>query len=123
MRGDDGQPLPGVAPVAIQQGQYVSRLIRKRLKNKSLPAFHYQNRGNMAVIGRSAAVAEVGNFKFGGFFAWLLWLFIHLIFLVEFQNRLLVLMQWGWNYFTRNRSARLITPAEPLIVAKDHSVS
>ena len=123
VRGDDGNPLPGVAPVAIQQGQYVSRLIRKRLKNKALPAFHYQDRGNMAVIGRSAAVAQVGNFRFGGFFAWLLWLFIHLIFLVEFQNRLLVLVQWGWNYFTRNRSARLITPAEPLIVAKDQSAS
>jgi NADH dehydrogenase len=123
VRGDDGNPLPGVAPVAIQQGQYVSRLIRKRLKNKALPAFHYQDRGNMAVIGRSAAVAQVGNFRFGGFFAWLLWLFIHLIFLVEFQNRLLVLVQWGWNYFTRNRSARLITPAEPLIVAKDRSAS
>ena len=117
-RGTDGQPLPGVAPVAIQQGQYVAKLIRYRLKNKSLAPFKYKDRGNMAVIGRSAAVAQVGSFRFGGYFAWLLWLFIHLIFIVEFQKRLLVLMQWGWNYITRNRSARLITPDEPLIVAK-----
>jgi NADH dehydrogenase len=121
VRGPQGEPLPGVAPVAIQQGQYVARLIRKRLKNQSMPAFQYKDRGNMAVIGRSAAVAQVGNFRFGGYFAWLLWLFIHLIFIVEFQNRLLVLMQWGWNYFTRNRSARLITPDEPLVVARHES--
>jgi NADH dehydrogenase len=121
VRGPEGDPLPGVAPVAIQQGQYVARLIRNRLKNKAMPAFRYKDRGNMAVIGRSAAVAQVGKFRFGGYFAWLLWLFIHLIFIVEFQNRLLVLMQWGWNYFTRNRSARLITPDEPLVVAKNTS--
>jgi NADH dehydrogenase len=105
----DGQPLPGVAPVAMQQGTYVARLIRERLRGKELPAFHYADRGSMAVIGRAAAVAQIGRTKFHGLFAWLIWLFIHLIHLVEFENRILVLLQWAWNYFTKNRSARLIT--------------
>jgi NADH dehydrogenase len=105
----DGSPLPGVAPVALQQGAYAARLIRKRLQGQSLPPFRYRDRGNMAVIGRSAAVAQMGRWRLHGFLAWLAWLFIHVFYLVEFQNRMLVTMQWGWNYFTRNRSARLIT--------------
>ena len=105
----NGEPLPGVAPVAIQQGRYVARLIARRLHGRSMPMFHYRDRGNMATIGRAAAVADFGTLRFSGFFAWLLWLVVHLMNLVSFRNRLLVLVQWGWSYFTHDRSARLIT--------------
>jgi NADH dehydrogenase len=104
-----GQPLPGVAQVAIQQGQYVARLIAARLRGAALVPFVYKDYGSLAVIGRHAAVADLGWARISGRLAWLAWLFIHLINLVEFENRLLVLLQWGWNYFTRNRAARLIT--------------
>jgi NADH dehydrogenase len=108
-RGPSGQPLPGLAPVAMQQGKYVARLIQQRLRGGTLPPFHYHNRGNLATIGRHAAVADLGWIRFSGYFAWLAWLFVHLLYLVQFQNRLLVLVQWAWNYLTRNRAARLIT--------------
>lgn len=105
----DGQPLPGVAQVAMQQGKYVANLIRRRLLGQTSQPFHYKDLGQMATIGRGAAVAKIGRFEFNGYFAWLTWLFVHLMQLVGFQNRVLVLLQWAWNYFTRNRSARLIT--------------
>ncbi|NEQ23484.1 MAG: NAD(P)/FAD-dependent oxidoreductase, partial [Microcoleus sp. SIO2G3] len=101
--------LPGVAPVAMQEGQYVARLIKRRLKGETLPTFHYNDYGSLAVIGRNAAVVDLGFIKFAGFPAWLAWIFIHIFFLIEFDNKLLVLIQWGWNYFTRKRGARLIT--------------
>jgi len=104
-----GNPLPGTAPVAIQQGRYVAQLIRSRLAGKSPPPFRYRDRGNMAIIGRASAVADLGKLKFSGFLAWLAWLFVHLMNLVEFENKVLVLIQWGWYYFSRNRAARLIT--------------
>lgn len=104
-----GAPLPGVAPVAIQEGRFVARYIECRLRNRPLPTFRYRHFGTMATIGRSAAVADFGKLRFGGFFAWILWLVVHLVQLVSFRNRLLVLVQWGWNYFTYDRSARLIT--------------
>jgi NADH dehydrogenase len=104
-----GQPLPGVAPVAMQQGRYVADLIGRRLRGAAPVPFHYKDRGNMATIGRAAAVADLGWVRVWGYPAWLAWLFIHLIYLIEFGNRLLVLLQWAGNYFTRNRSARLIT--------------
>jgi NADH dehydrogenase len=104
-----GDPLPGVAPVAIQQGRYVARLIKARLRGQSLPPFHYRDHGNMATIGRSAAVADFGKLRFSGFLAWVLWLIVHLLNLVSFRNRLLVLVQWGWSYVTFDRAARLIT--------------
>jgi NADH dehydrogenase len=107
--GVDGKPLPGVAPVAIQQGKYVAGVIQARLNNQPIVPFRYHDYGNMATIGRSAAVAQLGSWKFRGRIAWLLWLFIHLIQIVRFENRLLVLIQWAWNYLTFNRSARLIT--------------
>jgi NADH dehydrogenase len=109
-----GQPLPGLAPVAMQQGKYVARLIRARLKVRSLCPFHYRDKGNLATIGRAAAVGFFGKLKFSGFLAWLIWLFVHLMYLAEFDNRLLVLIQWAWNYFTWNRGARLITGQAPL---------
>jgi NADH dehydrogenase len=108
-RSQQGQPLPGVAPVAMQQGQYVAQLVQKRLQGGTLPPFQYRDRGSLAIIGRAQAVADFGWLRFSGFFAWLAWLFIHLLNLVEFENRVLVTIQWAWNYFTRNRSARLIT--------------
>jgi NADH dehydrogenase len=107
--GPDGKPLPGVAPVAIQQGKYVAKLIKARLAGRPLPQFRYHDLGSLATIGKSAAVAQFGRVKFSGFIAWTLWLFIHLMKIVNFRNRLLVLMQWAWNYFTYDRSARLIT--------------
>ena len=103
-----GKPLPGVASVAMQQGRYAAESVVARLRGRSLPAFHYKDRGSMAVIGRNAAVADLGWLRLAGFPAWLLWLFVHLLYLVQFQNRLLVLAQWMWNYVTRNRSALLI---------------
>jgi len=107
-----GAPLPGVAPVAMQEGRHAAAAILRRLEGDTRPLrFRYRNRGNLATIGRSRAVADLGKLRFGGFFAWILWLFIHLLYLVDFENRILVLTQWAWNYWTRNRSARLITGA------------
>ena len=107
--GRDGQPLPGVAQVGIQQGRYAAQLISARLRGRTLAPFQYRNLGNMATIGRASAVADFGWLRLSGYPAWLLWLFIHILWLVEFDNRLLVMLQWSWNYLTRNRAARLIT--------------
>jgi len=104
-----GRPLPGIAPVAIQQGRYVANVLRDRIEKKSRRPFRYKDRGNMAIVGRASAVADLGKFRFSGFLAWLAWLFIHLVNLIEFENKVLVLIQWAWYYFTRNRGARLIT--------------
>lgn len=106
------RPLPGVAPVAMQQGKYVASLIKRRLKNQTLPSFYYVDRGSLAVIGQNAAVVDLLFVKLKGFFAWLFWLLIHVYFLIEFDNKLVVMIQWIWNYFTRNRGARLITGKE-----------
>jgi NADH dehydrogenase len=112
---DGGKPLPGVAQVAMQQGRDVARLIEARLRGAPRPPpFRYADRGSLAVIGRGAAVADIHGLRFNGFVAWLTWLFVHLSYLVEFDNRLLVLVQWAWNYFTWNRGARLITGESPL---------
>ncbi len=106
----DGKPLPGVAQVAIQGGVHVAKAIRARLQGKKeLPPFHYVNKGDMAVIGRAAAVADIFGFHISGLPAWLIWLFVHLIYIVEFQSRLLVFIQWGFEYLTFSRGARLIT--------------
>jgi NADH:ubiquinone reductase (H+-translocating) len=109
-----GQPLPGVAQPAIQQGDYVARLIRARLHGHTLPPFHYFDKGNLATIGRGAAVADLNWLQISGFPAWLIWIFIHLVYIVQFQNRLLVMTQWAWLYLTFDRSARLITGKSPL---------
>jgi NADH dehydrogenase len=103
-----GQSLAGIAPVAMQQGRYVAQTILAAISHRKIKPFIYRDKGKLAVVGRKAAVAELGNFHFSGYFAWLLWLFVHLMYLVEFENRLLVFIQWAFNYFTRNRSARLI---------------
>jgi NADH dehydrogenase len=107
------KPLPGVAQVAMQQGQYVARLIAARLAGRQMKPFHYFDKGSLAVIGRNAAVADLGFLKLSGFPAWFIWIFIHIMYLVEFDNRLLVFFQWAWSYFTRKRGARLITGDDP----------
>jgi NADH dehydrogenase len=104
-----GQPLQGVAPVAMSQGRYVARAIQARLRGQTPPPFHYFDKGSLATIGRNKAIAEFGRLHISGFFAWIVWLFVHLMYLVEFDNRLLVLIQWMYGYITRNRGARLIT--------------
>ncbi len=105
----DGAMLPGIAPVAMSEGRYVANQIARRLANKPLKPYRYFAKGQLAVIGRSAGVADIRGIHFSGFLAWLTWLFVHLLYLVEFENRLLVLVQWAWNYLTFNRGARLIT--------------
>ena len=107
---DAGRPLPGVAPVAMQQGRYVARVLAARLAGRPAPApFRYRDKGGLATIGRGRAVADFGFLRLAGYPAWLAWLFIHLMYLVQFGNRVLTLVQWAWNYVTWNRSARLIT--------------
>jgi len=107
-----GKPLPGVAPVAIQQGGYVGKLIRARLAGKPVPPFSYWDKGNLATIGRAAAVADFGRIHIAGLIAWLVWLFVHLMYLVGFDNRLVVFFKWAYSYLTFNRGARLITGQE-----------
>jgi NADH:ubiquinone reductase (H+-translocating) len=107
---EKGHPLPGVAQVAIQQGHYAGKVIMARLKKEPAPApFHYFNKGDMAVIGRAAAVANIFGVHVSGLFAWLTWVFIHLMYIVQFQSRVLVFVQWGFQYLTHSRGARLIT--------------
>ena len=107
---EKGKQLPGVAQVAMQGGAYAAKAIRSRLKGKAeLSAFHYFNKGDMAVIGRAAAVADIFGFHVSGLPAWLIWLFVHLIYIVEFQSRVIVFIQWGFEYLTFSRGARLIT--------------
>ncbi len=104
-----GKPLPGVAQPAIQQGRYVAKVIERRLRGEKTPPFHYFDKGNLATIGRGAAVADLNFITLAGLPAWLVWLFVHLMYIVEFQNRLLVFLQWMWLYLTFDRAARLIT--------------
>ncbi|MDX1416368.1 MAG: NAD(P)/FAD-dependent oxidoreductase [Candidatus Promineifilaceae bacterium] len=122
-RVDDtsGNPLPGMAPVAMQQGEYAARLIERRLSGKTSEPFSYHDKGTLAVIGRNSAVATLGPARLSGFPAWLIWVFIHIGYLIGFDNKLMVLMQWAWNYFTRNRGARLITGADPFPLIETES--
>jgi NADH dehydrogenase len=107
--GPSGSSLPGVAPVAIQQGQYVAGLIIDRINKRASKPFVYFDKGNMAVIGKGRAVAETGKLRLRGFPAWLAWAFIHIYFLIEFENKLVVFVHWAWNYITNARGSRLIT--------------
>jgi NADH dehydrogenase len=101
-------PLPGLAPVAMQQGRYAARAIRTRLEGGRPSAFHYVDKGNLATIGRSKAVADLKGLHVSGFPAWALWLLVHIVYLIGFQNRLLVLLRWTISFVTRGRGARLI---------------
>ena len=107
--GDDGKPLPGVAPVAKQQGKYIARLLIARAKGKSSRPFRYRNFGSLATIGRKRAVAQIGRLKLSGFGAWVVWSLAHIYFLVGFRNRVVVALNWAWNYLTFQRGTRLIT--------------
>ena len=107
--GVDGEPLPGVAPVAKQQGKYVADVLRARMKARPTESFRYRNNGSMATIGRKSAVAELGGIKLSGFSAWLLWCLVHVYFLIGFRNRFSVALNWSWNYITFQRGSRLIT--------------
>jgi len=107
--GADGKPLPGVAPVAKQQGQYVAKLLVARADGKSVPPFRYRDYGMLAAIGRKRAVAHLGRIKLTGFVAWVLWSVAHIYYLIGFRNRLVVALNWLWNYLTFQRGTRLIT--------------
>jgi NADH:ubiquinone reductase (H+-translocating) len=107
-KDDTGKELPGVSPAAMQMGRHASKNILLLTRGEATKEFHYFDKGSMATIGRNKAIADLKFARFGGFFAWLTWLFVHLIFLVGFRNRLLVLFQWACSYFTFNRGARLI---------------
>ncbi|MFN5873755.1 MAG: NAD(P)/FAD-dependent oxidoreductase [Aphanizomenon sp.] len=113
-----GKPLPGVAPVAKQQGEYVGKLIQKRLQGQTLPEFKYNDVGSLAMIGQNLAVVDLGFIKLTGFIAWVFWLVIHIYFLIEFDTKLVVVIQWAWNYITRNRRSRLITGKEAFLDPK-----
>ncbi len=114
---ENGQPLPGVSPAAMQMARHVARIVGDELDlgpgHAPRPPFRYWDRGTMATIGRSAAVAWIGRLRFSGLFAWLAWLFVHLIFLIGFRNRLAVLLQWAYSYFAYKRGARIITGLPP----------
>ncbi len=114
LKDADGKMLPGVAPVAIQEGKYVARTISRELQGKPRKNFRYLDKGSLATIGRAAAVAQFGKIHISGFLAWLAWLFIHIFFLIGFRNRIIVLIQWAWSYLTYERGARLITGSTDL---------
>jgi len=114
LKDASGQLVPGVAPAAIQQGKATARNIVRDLQGQSRRDFHYWNKGSLATIGRAAAIAQFGKIHISGFVAWLSWLFVHIFFLIGFRNRLIVLIQWAWSYFTYERGARLITGDQTL---------
>jgi NADH dehydrogenase len=106
-------PLPGVAPVAMQQGRYAARAIKARLRGQQLPPFRYRDKGNLATIGRAKAVADVKGLQLSGLLAWVAWLFVHLFYLIGLQNRVLVFIRWTSSFLTHGRGARLITERPP----------
>jgi NADH dehydrogenase len=123
LKDASGKMLPGLAPVAVQQGRFVGKLIAQEAEGRTSPgrhvpaaraAFHYRDKGSLATIGRAAAIAQFGKIHISGFVAWLAWLFVHILFLIGFRNRLLVFIQWAWSYFTYERGARLITGSSNL---------
>src|SRR5713101_4525369 len=114
LQDEHGKMLPGVAPVAIQQGKWVARTIARDLEHQPRRNFHYHDKGSLATIGRAAGVAQFPGFNLSGYFAWLAWLFVHIFFLIGFRNRLIVMIQWAWSYLTYERGARLITGSNEL---------
>lgn len=106
--GKDGKPLPGIAPTAIQQGKYVAKILKKQLAKGQRPSFQYFDKGSMATIGKAKAIAMIGEFRFSGFLAWLMWCFIHIAYLIGFRNRMSVMLEWMFFYLTGHRGARLI---------------
>jgi NADH dehydrogenase len=114
LKDKNGKQVPGVAPVALQEGAATARNIGREVQGKPRKDFHYLDKGSLATIGRAAAVAEIGKIHISGFVAWLAWLFVHVFFLIGFRNRLLVMIQWAWSYITYERGARLITGDQTL---------
>ncbi len=114
LQDENGKMLPGVAPVAMQQGEWVARTIARDLEHQPRRNFHYHDKGSVATIGRAAGVAQFPRFSLSGYFAWLAWLFIHIFFLIGFRNRVIVMIQWAWSYLTYERGARLITGSNEL---------
>jgi NADH:ubiquinone reductase (H+-translocating) len=126
----DGKPLPGVSPVAMQMGRLVARNIQNSIAGRPYQHFRYFDKGNMATIGRKAAIAEIGKLHMSGFIAWLAWLGVHIFFLIGFRNRFAVLFNWAWSYFTYQRGARLITgrrlslrPRQPIMESGEENQS
>jgi NADH dehydrogenase len=127
----EGGPLPAICPAAIQMGEYAARTIQRDLEGEPRRAFHYWDKGQLAVIGRGRAVADIWKLHFGGFLAWLIWTFVHIFFLIGFRNRVLVMIQWAWSYLTYGRGARLIVaetpnpvpPLPPVAVSAPRAVS
>src|SRR5262249_40552855 len=128
------EPLPGVAPVAMQQGRYVARVIRARLRGRGRKPFRYVDKGNLATIGRSKAVADIKGVRLSGFPAWVIWLVVHLAYLIGFENRLVVLLRWTISFITRGRGSRVIVgrdgelraavdPARPRVDRVDHEMA
>ena len=105
---EDGKPLPGVAPVAMQQGDRAAANVRRAIAGQPLQPFHYFDKGNLATIGRARAVAQIGRLKLTGLIAWLTWLFVHVLYLIGFRNRAVVMLNWAWAYMRLQRGARLI---------------
>jgi NADH dehydrogenase len=116
LKRENGSPVPGVAPAAIQQGKHAAKNIARTLRGEPRLPFHYVDKGSLATIGRAAAVGDFGRVKLSGFIAWLAWLVIHIFFLIGFRNRFLVLFEWAWSYLTYERGARLITGETPILI-------
>jgi NADH:ubiquinone reductase (H+-translocating) len=110
----NGAPVPGVAPVAIQMGKYVGNEINRRISNEASKPFRYWDKGSMATIGRTKGIAQIGKIHLSGLIAWAAWLFVHLIYLIGFRNRLVVLLNWAWQYLSWQSGARLITGSDQL---------
>jgi NADH dehydrogenase len=115
LAGPSGKPLPGVAQVAMQMGVHASKNIARALEGQPLRPFKYVNLGDMATIGRASAVAELPMTNLKGWIGWLAWLFVHIFNLIGFRNRLVVMVQWAWSYFTYQRAIRLITGSDPSV--------
>jgi len=109
----DGAYVPGVAPAAIQEGVHAADNIARQIRGQAPVPFRYRDKGSLATIGRAAAVAHLGRLNLSGWIAWMAWLLIHIFFLIGFRNRLVVIFEWAWSYFTAQRGARLITGAPP----------
>lgn len=121
VKGPDGNPLPGMAPAALQQGRYVARRIRAVARGGTCPDFRFRDKDQMATIGRCRAILQTGGIKFGGFAAWMSWLLVHIYYLAGFRNRLFVVLQWAWSYFSYGRGARLIVGKAWRFYAEDES--
>ena len=115
----DGRPLPGVAGVALQQGRYLGKSLRRKIRGEQPKPFRYRDWGAMATVGHNKAIAQIGRLRFAGYPAWLAWVFVHIYYLSGFRNRVFVLLQWAWAYFTHRRSMRVIVGKQWRFYAKD----